>query len=122
MQKHLETSDTELDSEPYISESNGSQKRRRISPQKNSNIGALNEIRDRLENQIYIINTENVSEVSNRVEEIAVDDLLTLYESNYAELSSTKRQIIEGLLKKAVDMDREMGVKANIIRVSEDFL
>ena len=70
MQKHLETSDTETESEAYVSESNGSQKRRRISPLKNSNVGALNEIRNRLEDQIYIINTDNVTDVSNRVEDI----------------------------------------------------
>ena len=121
MQKHLEVSDTELDSEPYVSESNGSQKRRRISPLKTNNVGSLNEIRDRLESQSYIINTENVSEVSNQVEEIAVNDLLTLYETANAELSATKRQIIEGLLKQAVDMDKDMKVNANIIRVTEDF-
>ena len=121
MQKHLETSDTETESEAYVSESNGSQKRRRISPLKNSNVGQLNEIRNRLEDQIYIINTDNVSDVSNRVENIGVEDLLTLYETANSELSATKRQIIEALLKQAVDLDRNLRVKANIIRVAEDF-
>ena len=68
-----------------------------------------------------MINTNNISEVSNTNEEIYVNDLLTLYETNNAELSATKRQVIEGLLKKAVDIDRNMKVNVNIIRVSEDF-
>ena len=105
----------------HVSESNGSQKRRRISPLKNSNVGALNEIRNRLEDQIYIINTDNVTDVSNRVEDIGVEDLLTLYETANSELSATKRQVIEALLKQAVDLDRNLRVKANIIRVAEDF-
>ena len=113
--------DTELDSEPYISDSNASQKRRRISPSKTVNIGAMNDIRNRLEDQTVMINTQNVSEVSNKFEEIAVNDLLTLYETANSELSTTKRQIIEGLLKQAIDIDREMKINANIIRVSEDF-
>ena len=78
-------------------------------------------MRNRLEEQTYIINTTNVSEVSNGVEEIAVNNLLNLYETANSELSNTKRQIFEGLLKQAVDMDREMKVNANIIRVAEDF-
>ena len=76
---------------------------------------------NRLEDQTYMINTNNISEVSNTNEEIYVNDLLTLYETNNAELSATKRQVIEGLLKKAVDIDRNMKVNVNIIRVSEDF-
>ena len=67
------------------------------------------------------INTNNVSEVSDRVEEIAVNDLQTLYQTANSELSTTRRQIIEGLLKQAVEMDRDMKINANIIRVSEDF-
>ena len=119
LQKHLAAND--LDSESYTSDTIAGHKRRRISPLRTTNTSALNEIRSRLEDQIYIINTNNVSEVSNEVEEIAVNDLLTLYETTNAELSATKRQIIEGLLKQAVDMDREMKVNANIIRVAEDF-
>ena len=121
MRKHLEASDTDHDTESYVSESNGRKKRQRVSPLKTNNVGALNEIRNRLEDQVYIINTNHVSEVSNEVEEISVNDLLTLYETANAELSATKRQIIEGLLKQAVDMDREMKVNANILRVTEDF-
>ena len=120
MQKHLAT-DTEIDSESYVNDSNGSTKQRRLSPRKTSNIFALNDIRDRLEDQTFIINTQNVSEVSNKVEEIAVNDLLTIYETANSELSTTRRQIIEGLLKQAMDMDSEMKINANIIRVSEDF-
>ena len=62
-----------------------------------------------------------MSEVSDRVEEIAVNDLQTLYQTANSELSTTRRQIIEGLLKQAVEMDRDMKINANIIRVSEDF-
>ena len=92
-----------------------------MSPLKTSNLGALNNIRSRLEEQTFFINTDNVSEVSDRVEEIAVNDLQTLYQTANSELSTTRRQIIEGLLKQAVEMDRDMKINANIIRVSEDF-
>ena len=120
-QKHLATTETEAESESYISDSNVSQKRRRVSPLKTSNVGALNDIRNRLEDQTFVINTNNVSEVSNKVEKIAANDLLTLYETANSELSTTRRQIIEGLLKQAIDMDKDMQINANIIRVSEDF-
>ena len=92
-----------------------------MSPLKTSNLGALNNIRSRLEEQTFFINTNNVSEVSDRVEEIAVNDLQTLYQTANSELSTTRRQIIEGLLKQAVEMDRDMKINANVIRVSEDF-
>ena len=112
---------TNIDSDSYTSDTNGRNKRARVSPLRTTNIGAINDVRNRLEEQTYIINTTNVSEVSNGVEEIAVNNLLNLYETANSELSNTKRQIIEGLLKQAVDMDREMKVNANIIRVAEDF-
>ena len=111
----------DIDSESYTSDSNVRQKRQRISPPKTTNIGSLTNIRKRLEDQTFIINTNIVSEISNKNEEICVNDLLTLYETANAELSPTKRQVIEGLLKQAVDMDSEMKLNVNIIRVSEDF-
>ena len=55
------------------------------------------------------------------IEEISVLDLLTLYEASNSELSDTRRAIITALLKQAVDMNRDMSIKANIIRVGEDF-
>ena len=122
MQKHLAANNVnDIDSESYTSDSNVRQKRQRISPPKTTNIGSLTNIRNRLEDQTFIINTNIVSEISNKNEEICVNDLLTLYETANAELSPTKRQVIEGLLKQAVDMDSEMKLNVNIIRVSEDF-
>ena len=111
----------DFDSDSYTNDTNNRNKRARISPLKTSNIGALNDLRERLEDQTFIINTSNVSEVSNKNEEVSVKDLLTLYETASAEISITKKQIIEGLLKQAVDMDRDMKVNANIIRVTEVF-
>ena len=110
------------DSESYISDVNNTRnKRQRISPQRTTNVGALTDIRDRLESQTYIIYTKNESEVSDTTEELVVNDLLTLYETTNAELSPTKKLVIEGLLKKAVDMDKNMIVNVNLIRVTEDF-
>ena len=120
IQKHL-TSVHDADSESYTSDSNARQKRPRTSPPKTANIGSLTNIRNRLEDQTFIINTNNVSEISNKTEEICVNDLLTLYETANAELSATKRQVIEGLLKQAIDMDKDMKLNVNMVRVSEDF-
>ena len=120
--KYLATaSATDADSESYTSDSNIRKKRQRLSPKKTTNKGSLNDIKSRLEDQTYIINTNNTSEISNKNEEISVNDLLTLYETAQSELSATKIQVIEGLLKKAVGMDKDMKVNVNIIRVSEDF-
>ena len=122
MNKHLaNVTDTDVDSETYTSDSNSRIKRKRVSPKKTTNIGSLDEIKGRLEDQTYIINTNITSEISDKNEEISVNDLKTLYETANAELSATKRQVIEGLLMQAVNMDKDLKVNVNIIRVSEDF-
>ena len=120
-EKHLASANDDADSESYNSDTSSRQKRPRTSPTQSTIIGPFNDMINRLEVQTYMINTNNVSEVSNTNEEICVNDLLTLYETTNAELSATKRQVIEGLLKKAVDIDGNMKVNVNIIRVSEDF-
>ena len=121
-EKHLASANDDADSESYNSDTSSRQKRQRTkSPTQSTILGQSNDMINRLEDQTYMINTNNLSEVSNTNEEIYVNDLLTLYETNNAELSATKRQVIEGLLKKAVDIDRNMKVNVNIIRVSEDF-
>ena len=68
-----------------------------------------------------MINTTNISEVRTIHEKLHVKDLCTLYETSNSEPSPTKRQIIQGLLKQARDMDRDMIVNAKIVRVIEDF-
>ena len=81
----------------------------------------MDDIRTRLEEQTFIINTENVSEVGAGIEQLQVKDLLTLYENSNSELSATRRQIIEALLSQAADMNQNLIINANIIRVAEDF-
>ena len=121
MRKHINTTTAELESDSYASDTSGRQKRARYSPNKTTNHGALEDIRDRLEEHTFIINTENVSEVGTGIEQLQAKDLLTLYETSNSELSATRRQIIEALLSQAVEMDRNMVINANIIRVAEDF-
>ena len=78
-------------------------------------------MRSRLEEQTYVINTKNEKEIGTDIEELPVKDLLTLYESSNSEFSASKRQLIEVLLSKAVEMDQNMIINANIIRVGENF-
>ena len=92
-----------------------------ISPNKTTNTGALNDIQERLEEYTYIVNTELERNIGSGIEEISVLDLLTLYQTSSSELSLTRRNVITALLRQAVDMDRDMNIKANIIRVGEDF-
>ena len=119
--KHLGAIQTDLESDSYYSDSSNRPKRARVSPNKTTNIGALNDIQERLEEYTYIINTELDRNIGAGIEEISVLDLLTLYEASNSELSDTRRAIITALLKQAVDMNRDMSIKANIIRVGEDF-
>ena len=109
------------ESDSYASDTSGRQKRPRYSPKKTTNQGALDDIRNRLEEHTFIINVENVLEVGTGIEQLPVKDLQTLYESSNSELSSTRRQIIEALLSQAVEMDKNLPINANIIRVAEDF-
>ena len=119
--KHLGAIQTDLESDSYYSDSSNRPKRARVSPNKTTNIRALNDIQERLEEYTYIINTELDRNIGAGIEEISVLDLLTLYEASNSELSDTRRAIITALLKQAVDMNRDMSIKANIIRVGEDF-
>ena len=120
MHKHLANT-YDVESDYCESDVSGRPKRPRLSPNKTTNQGTLNDIRCRLEEQTYIINTEKDSEISTGIEEISVKDLLTIYETSNSELSATRRQVIEALLSQAIDMDQSMTINANIIRVREDF-
>ena len=97
------------------------QKGQILTQKKTTNLGALDDIRNRLEEQTYILNVENHSLIGAGIEEIGVKDLLELYETTNSELSATRKNIIEALLNQAVDMDSNMNINANIIRVGEDF-
>ena len=119
--KHLNNTYTDVESDSYASDISGRTKRPRYSPSKSFSHGDLSDIRSRLEEQTYVINTKNDKDIGTGIEEIPVKDLLTLYEMSNSEFSLTKRQIIEALLAKAVDIDRDMTINANIIRVREDF-
>ena len=121
MRKNLSTTNAETESDSNVSEGSKRNKRARYSPNKTTNIGALNDIRSRLEEQTYIINVEHPSNIGTGIEEIEVKDLLKLYETYNSELSSTRKKIIEALLTQAVEMDSNMNINANIIRVGEDF-
>ena len=116
--KHINNTYTAVESDSYASDASGRYKRPRHSPNKSLNQGILTDIRSRLEEQTYVINTKNDG---TGIEEIPVKDLLALYETSNSEFSATRRQIIEALLSKAVDMDQNMSINANIIRVVEDF-
>lgn len=121
MRKHIAATNAENDSDSNVSEGSNRNKRARFSPNKTTNLGALDDIRNRLEEQTYIINVENHNHIGTGIEEIEVKDLLELYEKSNSELSATRRKIIEALLSQAVGMDRYMNINANIIRVGEDF-
>ena len=121
MRKHIANTYNDIESDSCASDVSARTKRPRYSPNKTTNLGALNDIRGRLEEQTYIINTEKDSEISTGIEEISVKDLLTMYETSNSELSATRRQVIEALLSQAIDMDQSMTINANIIRVREDF-
>ena len=82
----------------------------------------LNDIRDHLEEQTYIINVKNHSQIGTSIEEIEVQDILKLYVTSNSELISSRRQLIDALLSQAVDKVRNMRINANIIKVGEDFL
>ena len=121
MRKHIAATNAENDSDSNVSEGSSRNKWARYSPNKTTNLGALDGIRNRLEEQTYIINVENHTHIGTGIEEIEVKDLLELYEKSNSELSATRRKIIEALLSQAVGMDRYMNINANIIRVGEDF-
>ena len=78
-------------------------------------------LRSRLEQQTFVIHTENQNEIGTSPEEIPVNDLLTLYESSNSEFSATERQLIQTLLMQATNLNKEMIINANIIRVGQDF-
>ena len=121
MRKQLAANNADTESDSNVSEGSKRNKRARYSPNKTTNVGPLNDIRNRLEEQTYIINVENHSHIGAGIEEIEVKDLLKLYEKSNSELSATRRNIIEALLSQAVEMDSNMNIHANIIRVGEDF-
>ena len=121
MRKNLNENTTEVESDSYASDTSNRQKRARYSPKTTTNQRALEDIRNCLEEHTFIINVENTLEVGTGVETFKVKDLQTLYETSNSELSATRRQIIEALLSQAVEMDRNLIIDANIIRVAEDF-
>ena len=73
---------TDAESDSYASDASGRNKRRRYSPNKQVSQGTLTDIRSRLEEQTYVINTKNEKEIGTDIEELPVKDLLTLYESS----------------------------------------
>ena len=56
--KHLAATNADVDSDSCFSDGSHRNKRPRNSPNKTTNIGALNDIQERLEDYTYIINTE----------------------------------------------------------------
>ena len=121
MRKNFNAAMADAESDSYASDTSIRQKRARYSPNLTTNQGAVDDIRNRLEEHTFIINVDNVLEVGTGVESVPVKDLLILYETSNSELSATIRQIIEALLSQAVEMDQNMTINANIIRVAEDF-